>query len=263
MEHRQSVITVSGRGDTSTEVSTAEPVPGQSCLNCDADVTDSYCSVCGQRARTTRTTLPRLLRDFGDHLLSFDSHALRTLRALFTRPGTFIRAFLLGRRVGYARPLPYYLLAVALNVGVSSVLRPSAVPGGANQGSFWDQNFVALQIGVAFGLLMLPVAAARRLLHRGAGYSVAEHFSFLLYVLAQSIVMLLSVKLLLWPLGMRLSGDAEGLTWLATFSGYVVWASRGFLVETRWKVVLKLIAAFIILLACMAVVGLIWKSLFA
>jgi len=234
-------------------------LPGQSCLNCEADVTGSYCSGCGQRARTGRITFPRLLRSFVDHLISVDSNLLRSFQALVRRPGAFIRAFLLGRRVGYARPLPYYLAVVALNGAASAVLRHPAetAADGDLDGSFWDENFVALQIGLAFGLLMLPLAAARRLLHRGAGYSVAEHFVFLLYVLAQSILIVLVVQVALWPFGIALSGDAEGLVWLTAFSGFVLWASRGFLVESRWKVALKLIAAFVMLLVGVGVIGLI------
>lgn len=228
-----------------------------SCLNCGAELPGSYCGACGQRARTARITFPRLLQSFADHVLSIDSNLLRTFRALVRRPGEFIGAFLRGRRVGYARPLPYYLLAVAVNVGAAAVLRhPSETSPGADPvGSYWEQNFVALQIGLAYGLLMLPLAAARRILH-GAGYSVAEHFVFLLYVLAQSILVVLAVQVALWPWGIPLSGDAEGLTALTAFCGYVLWASRGFLAEPSWKVGLKLIAAFLMLLPCLAVVGL-------
>ena len=229
----------------------------QSCLNCEADLTGSYCSGCGQRARTARITFPRLLRSFVDHLISVDSRLLRTFQALVRRPGAFIRAFLLGRRVGYARPVSYYLVVVALKVAASAVLRlPAEMPtDGDLDGSFWDENFLALQIGVAFGLLMLPLAAARRLLHRAAGYSVAEHFVFLLYVLAQSILIVLVVQVALWPFGIPLRGDAEGLAWLTAFSGLVLWASRGFLAEPRWKVALKLIAEFAMLFVSVGVIG--------
>jgi hypothetical protein len=247
---------------TSNGVGTSAFAVDGRCLNCGAELRGAYCSECGQRARTARVTFPRLLRDFVDHVASVDSKLVRTFRALVRRPGAFVRDFLLGKRAGFARPLPYYLLVVALNVGASAVLRhPAAAEDASGSASFWDQNFVALQIGLAFGLLMVPLAAARRVLHDDADWSVAEHFVFLLYLLAQSILVVLAVEAVLWALGKPLGSDAEGLTWLAAFTGYVVWASREFLGEPRWKIGLKLLAAFAMLVAAVAVIALLLQPL--
>ena len=224
------------------------------CLNCGADVTGVYCSGCGQEAETARITFPRLLRNAVDHVLSVDSSVLRTAGALFRRPGDFIRSFLLGRRVGYSRPLPYYLLVVALNVGASTLLRHSTGTDSTPGDSFWEENFVALQIALMFGLMMVPLAGARRLLHDDDGYSIAEHFVFLLYVLAQSILLTLGTESVLSLFGVP-PGTVEGPVWLTAFVVYVIWASRGFLAEPIWKVALKLVAAIGMVLAGIGVVA--------
>ena len=218
-----------------------------------------YCATCGQARRTKRITFPSLVRSLIDNVLSVDSTLLRTFQALVRRPGPFIREFLLGRRVGFARPLPYYLLVVGLNVAAGAVFKsgPASGNAAASSGSFWDNNFVALQLSLAYGALMLPVAAARRVLHEDAGYSVAEHFVCLLYVLSQSVLVLLAARAGLWVAGISITGDAEGLIFLAAFVGYAVWAARGFLSEPLWKVALKLVASFAMAIGGLGVVGLV------
>jgi hypothetical protein len=245
---------------TNEKTSSPEPDPRR-CLNCDALTGGDYCASCGQDARTTRITFPSLLRSLIDNVLSVDSALLRTFLALVRRPGPFIRAFLLGRRVDVARPLPYYLLVVALKVGAPALFKQVSGPRSAgSSGSFWDENFVALQLSFAYGALMLPLAAARRVLHARAGYSVAEHFVALLYVLSQSVLVLLVAQVVLWPFGIPLKGDPEGLLWLAAFTGYTLWAARGFLFEPLWKVALKLLASFGLTLGAAVVIAIVVKA---
>jgi hypothetical protein len=222
----------------------------------------TYCGECGQAARTARLSFPRMLREAAGGILSFDSATVRTLRGLISRPGGFVRDYLLGRRVGYVGPLRYYLLAIALNVGASALLQnPSATTAPAEaERSFWDQNLVQVQIGVAFALLMLPLAAAQRMLHRRPRYHLAEHYAFTLYVLAQSALVVLSARLVLWAAGRDLRGDSEGLLWLAVFVCYLLWAGTGFYREPLWRVGLKLAGALAAALAFLGVVGLLLQA---
>lgn len=178
------------------------------CLNCGAALRGEFCDSCGQAAATRRVTFPGLLREIVGSILDVDSAALRTFRALVTHPGVFVRRYLLGERVGFWGPLRYYVLVVALNVGAGLVLGRPAVSPVRTEGadSFWAENLVALQISAAFALLLLPLAAAQRILHRRAGYTLAEHYAFLLYALAQSVLAVVLLKLLLWPLGRTFQG---------------------------------------------------------
>jgi hypothetical protein len=241
---------------------TAPVAQGAACLNCGAPTAGTYCGDCGQAARTARLSFPRLLREAAGGILSFDSATVRTLRGLISRPGGFVRDYLLGRRVGYLGPLRYYLLVIALNVGASALLQhPSATATPAEpERSFWDQNLVQLQIGVAFALLMLPLAVAQRMLHRRSGYHLAEHYAFNLYVLAQSVVVVLSARIVLWAAGRVLRGDPEGLLWLAVFVCYLLWAGRDFYREPLWRVGLKVAGALAAALAFLGVVGLLLQA---
>ena len=240
----------------------ASPAPGAACLNCGAHTAGPYCGGCGQAARTARLSFPRLLRESLSGILSFDSATLRTLRALVSRPGSFVREYLLGQRVGYVAPLRYYLLVVALNVGASALLQhPSAraVPAEAER-SFWDENLVQVQIALAFALIMLPLAVAQRKLHRRSGYHLAEHYAFTLYVLAQSVLVVLGTRFLLWAAGRELRGDSEGVLWLSAFVAYMLWAGRDFYPEPLWRIVLKLFGALAAVLVCLGVVGLLLQA---
>jgi uncharacterized protein DUF3667 len=239
------------------EAGSPAPAAEARCLNCGAELAGAYCSRCGQAAGVERLRFPRLARELAHGLLSLDVAVLRTLRALAARPGTFIREYLLGRRVGYAGPLAYYALVVAVNIAAAALLRDVGLASAdrdPDQG-FWERNFVALQISLAFALLLLPLAIAQRLVHRRAGWSVAEHYAFLLYVLAQSIVGALALTLLLLPFGVELAGDSEGLVWLGVFAACLVWAMRGFFAEPLWKSILKLLGALGLVSLGVLVVG--------
>ncbi|HLL46849.1 MAG TPA: DUF3667 domain-containing protein [Longimicrobiaceae bacterium] len=231
--------------------------PAEACLNCGAGLTGDFCARCGQAARTGRLRFDGWLREFGEHLLTLDFAVVHTFGALLRRPGGFVRAYLDGRRVGYTGPLRYYLLVVALNIAASTVLSHGAdapEQGGPDEG-FWDGNFVALQIGLLFGLLMLPLAGAQRALDRRAGYTLAEHYAFLLYVLAQSVLGMIALRLVLSLGGMPFEGDPEGLAWLALFTGYLLWARSGFVEGRLWRSVLKTLLAYAAVAVCVMVVG--------
>ncbi|HEX5726558.1 MAG TPA: DUF3667 domain-containing protein [Longimicrobiaceae bacterium] len=226
------------------------------CLNCGAALAGAYCGACGQSARTERLRFPQMLRDLTHGVLSADSKILRTFGALARRPGPFIREYLLGRRVEYAGPFGYYLLVMAFNVALSALLAEAgAVPAEPDPDSFWEENFVALQLGLAFAVVMLPLAAVRRLVYRAAGFSVAEHFAFLLFVLAQSLLVLRVVDVAVLLMGGSLVGDPEGLVWLGIFVVYLLWAGRSLVPETWWKALLKVLGACALIFLALGVGG--------
>jgi hypothetical protein len=84
------------------------------CQNCDAPLTDAYCAVCGQARRSPVGSLSTFLAHAFEEVTSLDSRLLRTVRALFLRPGHLTREYLDGRRVRYTQPVQLYLIAAAL-----------------------------------------------------------------------------------------------------------------------------------------------------
>ena len=158
------------------------------------------------------------------------------------------REYVEGNRVTYLNPLRYYVLIVALNIGLSALFGPTgAASAGANNGNaFWDTHFVALQISLVYAFIAVPIAGSQWLLHRDGQLTLAEHYAFLLYLLAQSILVLMIIDVfMVVGTGTELSGDVEGLTWLGVFSAHVVWAGRTFYREAAWHTAWKTVVSYV------------------
>lgn len=84
------------------------------CPNCDAEMAGAYCAECGQARDTHRRTVWRLIKDYTEDLISFDSRVLRTLRALILMPGELPLAFREGRTQRYVPPIRLYLFVSLL-----------------------------------------------------------------------------------------------------------------------------------------------------
>lgn len=231
------------------------------CLNCGRALRGAYCHGCGQAADTARLSFGRLFSRFAAGVLDLESATLHTAKALFTWPGQFAREYVEGRREGYLSPLRYFFLMVVLNLIISAVLEATGLDPTehSRSGGFWDQNFVAVQLSLVFGLLAFPVALGHRWLYRRNGFNLAEQYAFLLYIFAQSIVitimMTLASAFVFGLFGIELTlfdGAASIASWFTLLIFYLVWAGQGFFQEAVWKVALKAIAACFFAAACFA-----------
>ena len=81
------------------------------CLNCGAALTGSFCSACGQRDIPPYPSTRELVVDAVSEFSGWDGRLATTLRALVRRPGFLTLEFLEGRRVRYISPLRLYLTA--------------------------------------------------------------------------------------------------------------------------------------------------------
>jgi hypothetical protein len=84
--------------------------PSSQCLNCGATLTGPYCAQCGQHLTGTDLSLRDLLRETTHELTHVDGKVLRTLKALFFKPGQLTIDFLAGRRARWLTPLRIYLI---------------------------------------------------------------------------------------------------------------------------------------------------------
>lgn len=84
------------------------------CPNCGAEFAGPYCARCGQERDTHRRTIAKLLHDFFEDILSFDSRILRTARALVSQPGELTCAFREGRTQRYVPPIRLYFFVTLL-----------------------------------------------------------------------------------------------------------------------------------------------------
>ena len=91
-------------------------------------------------------------------------------------------------------------------------------------------------------------------MHRSST-TLAEHYAFLLYLLAQSVLVIALVQPLAQTLGIPFHGAIEGLLWLGVFTGYVLWAGRVFYREALWRVTWKTVASYVAVLVIASSLG--------
>lgn len=88
-----------------------KPYRSDKCLNCDhpLDVSDRFCSNCGQRNSIKRLTLGHFFDEFLSNFYAYDSKLRRSVASMFLKPGGVARAFCEGKRNTYANPFRLYL----------------------------------------------------------------------------------------------------------------------------------------------------------
>ena len=81
------------------------------CLNCQhsIDVSDQYCSNCGQRNSNKKLSLSDLIKEFFAGIFSYDSRLRKTIGAIFTRPGKITLDYIRGKRIKYVNPFRFFI----------------------------------------------------------------------------------------------------------------------------------------------------------
>lgn len=79
------------------------------CLNCGTEVTDRFCSHCGQENIETKEPFSHLVSHFFKDITHYDSKFLLTFKYLFTKPGLLTKQYVDGRRMDYVNPIRLYI----------------------------------------------------------------------------------------------------------------------------------------------------------
>jgi hypothetical protein len=122
------------------------PPSGAVCANCGAPLYGEYCYQCGQPVKGLIRHLSGVLGDVFDTLLNIDSRVIRTLPALYFKPGFLSREYFAGRRVRYVTPfrLMFFLCLIAFFVMQVSFDNISFAPKvQTSSGAFADAHTVA------------------------------------------------------------------------------------------------------------------------
>lgn len=92
-------------------------MPGDACPRCGAAAAGPYCAACGARVAPPPLRLRPFFANALAEFLSIERGVLRTLHALFTRPGSLTVAFREGRAAAYTPPLRLYLVTAFVFFG--------------------------------------------------------------------------------------------------------------------------------------------------
>ena len=171
------------------------------CLNCDTSFEGRFCFQCGQSAKTGRLVLGELVRDLVSHWLDLDSRILNTVIGLTRSPGQVCLDYVRGRRIRYVPPLRYFLTILAgivfLNVFLGFNIADTAADTALTERQMKVEEAVggfAVEHVDWVVLAALPFFIALvRWLFRGSRFTYTEVGAFVLYVVAQ--VMLLGFPL--------------------------------------------------------------------
>ena len=84
---------------------------GPECLNCKhpLDLSDVYCSYCGQLNTTKSLAIKDFFNEFLGSIITYDSKLRYTVRDLLFRPGVITRNYVNGQRLRYANPFRFFL----------------------------------------------------------------------------------------------------------------------------------------------------------
>lgn len=97
---------------------------GPECLNCGnpLELSDVYCSYCGQLNTTKSLALKDFLGEFIGSIITYDSRFRHTLKDLLFRPGTITRNYVYGQRLKYANPFRFFLSASIIFFLLSGII---------------------------------------------------------------------------------------------------------------------------------------------
>jgi hypothetical protein len=147
------------------------------CTNCGKELTDKYCSGCGQKAATHRFSTKHIFaHDFIHGVFHLDKGFLFTTKELLTRPGYSIREYVEGKRVNHFNYITFILLLITVNLFISSTLHiniaeifHNAAPNANKLQVYMQQHMKEMQLG------MIPfVAAINYFVFRRAKQNYAE-----------------------------------------------------------------------------------------
>lgn len=84
---------------------------GAECLNCKTplDLSDVYCSYCGQLNTTKSLKLTDFFGEFIGSIITYDSKFRYTVKDMLFRPGVITRNYVSGQRLKYANPFRFFL----------------------------------------------------------------------------------------------------------------------------------------------------------
>ena len=90
------------------------------CLNCGTELNGIYCHNCGQHVTDHKMTVKRFILNYLDNAFLWDSHHLKTIWLLISRPGLLTNEYIAGKFVSQVQPLKLnmFLLFVFLTLFV-------------------------------------------------------------------------------------------------------------------------------------------------
>ena len=179
------------------------------CKNCGNEFEGQFCNQCGQSSSVGKFTFRNLLEEISTNIFQINHGFFYTLKNLFKRPGQTIREYLDGQRKRSFRPITYVLVISTFYFILNRIFEIDNIVDDAIQGQMdayndygkdakdlsfmqWFSDNFAYTI-----LLLIPLFALANFMSfikRGQNY--IEHFIITTYIVAQQLIIWISMVIL-------------------------------------------------------------------
>lgn len=200
------------------------------CKNCNIQITDNYCSRCGQSAKTSRIDRHYLLHEIQHSILHVDKGILYTIKELLVRPGYTIERYLDGKRISYFKPFAFVLMLSAIYSFLVHFFQ--AYPGETIESDYTRGLFNSIYTHYSlFYLISIPLfALSSFLVFRKRGYNYIEHLIINSYIVGIRVF----IAVISYPLYYAL--PSASIFWMTNvFSiGYNIWVLTQLFKTKNW-----------------------------
>lgn len=202
----------------------------QLCLNCKNEVSDQYCSVCGQRTSTHRYSLKHFfMHDLVHGIFHLDKGFLYTIKELLTRPGHSIREFIQGRRSQHFNYFTLLVIVLAVSHFLNSFSPVMIVDimdtnNSQAQGLLMDYELFMRENPRLIALILIPFyALITYFLFKKSNQNFTENLVLNTYrTSAEFIIALVFILISIFIHDLKLLGSIFALVQLITL-GYSFW----------------------------------------
>jgi hypothetical protein len=207
------------------------PEHGHVCLNCGHEVSNNFCSVCGQSTATHRLSIKHfLLHDLVHSIWHVDRGIFFTLKDVVIRPGYAALEYIRGKRSGRFPILTLLLLLVGLTLWLYSLGKPEQVHDLirvdlSKEDEFRRQIVSFMKHNQKWLLLMLiPIASLSALIvFRRTRLNYTEQVLLSSYIFGGLLISLIFIRLIVLALPRAagaISGHGTSISFLFFLFGY-------------------------------------------
>ena len=154
------------------------------------------CSECGQKfAEPFHTS--RIFKDVWSHFLELDYKFIRTIKEIFTAPGTLINNYLHGKRVLYTNPFKFlFFVATAYYFMIDYFGITVSIEGNAQLAENFG-DFIILLFNYLVFIFLIPTAFLFKKIYKKANLNFAESYIATCYLWSGYLLVAIPLSLLL------------------------------------------------------------------
>lgn len=166
-------------------------------MNCTTELTGNYCSHCGQKAISGKTTIRMIFSDFIQSVFLIEAPVYKTLTELLMKPGSMAQSYLAGKRKTYIPPFQFFLLFMTIYLLVLGFFGSQYMdlvnstfqtdPGTISKIKTLNvqhiQNLIKQNLNILYFILTPIIALFIRIFNKKLEFNYAEILIFSFYLL--------------------------------------------------------------------------------